>query len=293
MLGRHIRAALEKAGAQVVVVPRASIPDSAAGGWDLVDWLSPTELDALFQDVQGVVHAGAMVPKTDEPIDEGRMFNANVRACVDLGQWAIGRNIPLVHISGAIVYQDTGKSGHNEEAALGWNGLGGFYGFSKLLAEDVLRRLGQRGLRLAVVRPSSIYGFGLSPSKMVSRFLATARDGGTIELSHSVCDRVDLVHGADVSRAVLAILEKEAWGTFNVASGRPVTIKELAEACVSVAGRGSVRVPEEVHSLGREHLTRFALDISRAKSQFGWTPLYDIKRGLSMMLQERILDDFQ
>lgn len=287
MLGRHVRAALEKVGAQVVAVSRASVPGSEAGGWDLADWRLPTELDALFPGVQAIVHAGAMVP-TDGLVDEGRMFNANVRACVNLGQWAISTNVPLIYVSGAIVYEDTDKEGHKEDAALGWNGLGSFYGFSKLLAEDVLRRLCRRGLRLAVVRPSSIYGCGLSPAKMISRFLVTAREGGVIELFPPACDRVDLIHAADVSRAILAILERDIWDTFNIASGRPVSIKELAEACVSVAGRGGVSLQGDKTLSERDPITRFSLNTDRAKNQLVWQPLYDIEQGLGMMLQERV-----
>lgn len=291
MLGRHVRAALEAAGAQIVATSRASLPASNILSWDLAHWLALEELDSLFGQVQAVVHVGAIVPKRSGIIDEAKMFDANVRSCVNLCQWAISRNVPIVQVSGAIVYAECDRQNQNEEAALGWNGQGGFYGFSKLLAEDVFKRFAQRGLRLAVLRPSSIYGYGLPADKMISRFLATANMGNTIELAQPVNEKVDVIHAADVSRAILAILQKEVWDIFNIASGRPVSIKDLAEACILVAGRGSILIKED--ELQRsDPITRFSLDSGRANRLLGWQPRLDLSDGLRMMLQERVYPVF-
>ena len=287
MLGRHVRAALEAAGAQVVATSRKSTPANDVFSWDLNDWRSLAELDALFKDVQAVIHVGAMVPRKSEKIDEALMFNANVRSCINLGQWAVSRDTPVVHVSGAVVYEDPDNQGQNENAVLGWSRLGGFYGFSKLLAEDVLKRLCLQGLKLAVVRPSSIYGFGLPDEKMLSSFLATAKEGETITLAPPIHDRIDFIHAADVSLAILSILKAEIWDTFNVASGCSISIKELAEACVSVTGYGSI-VTEEKKFQVREPITRFALDTGRAKNRLDWQPLLDINQGLSMMLEKSL-----
>jgi len=289
MLGRHVQEALERSGAQVIAVNRASASGSEGVGWDLEDWKSLTELDELFSDVQAVVHAGAMV-QTNGLVDEGRMFNTNVRACVNLGQWAISRRVPIVHISSSTVYADTTSNKLREDAPTGWCGLGGGYGFSKLLAEDVFKLLGQQGLKLAVVRPSSLYGFGLPATKMVSCFLATAREGRAIELEPPVHDRVNFIHAADLAIAILAILKAEVWNIFNIASGSVVSIQELAEACVSVTGRGSILI-KEGNSQERDPISRFALNTDRAKTLLGWEPQFDIKQGLSMMLKGYISID--
>jgi nucleoside-diphosphate-sugar epimerase len=198
--------------------------------------------------------------------------------------------VPVVHISSSTVYEDTASSQLHEDAPTGWSGLGGFYGLSKLLAEDALRRLCGQGLKLAIVRPSSLYGFGLPEIKMVSRFLATASAGATIELIPPVHDRIDFVHAADVALAILAILRSEAWETFNIASGCPLSVTELAEACVSVAGRGNIRV-DQGQTPQHDPVTRFALDIGRAKRRLGWQPQLDIRQGLSMMLRESVHED--
>jgi nucleoside-diphosphate-sugar epimerase len=105
-----------------------------------------------------------------------------------------------------------------------------------------------------------------------------------------VHDRVDFIHAVDVSQSILAILKADAWDIFNVASGHPVSIKELAETCVSVAGRGSISITENKSQV-RDPIVRFALNADRARRCIGWQPLVDIQRGLSMMLQKCVHAD--
>jgi nucleoside-diphosphate-sugar epimerase len=284
MLGRHLSAALENAGSEVVSISRSAESGNVSACWDLAEWLELEALDALFAGAQAVVHAGAMVQPTGK-VDESRMFNANVRACLNLGQWAIARNIPIIQISGAIVYANTLAPEQKEDSPLGWNGLGGFYGFSKLLAEDVLMRLRQRGLKLGIVRPTSIYGHGISSDKMMRRFLSIAEEGGCIELVQPVDDRVDLVHASDVSRAVVAMLKRECWSIFNIASGSPISIKELAEACVQFTGRGDVSTRGE-RAAEYKPAVRYSLNTTLAKHKLDWQPEIDIKSGFEMMLRQ-------
>ena len=260
--------------------------DDRVVGWDLADWKSAEELDELFADIQVVIHAGAAVHNS-RSIDESCIFDTNVRACFILGRWAISRGVPIVHISSSTVYANIGTSGLNEDGPLGWSGLGGFYGLSKLLAEDVYIRLREQGLKLAVVRPSSLYGFGLPAAKMVSSFLAIARDGGMIELTPPVEDRFDFIHAADVAYAIVAILKKESWNTFNIASGSTISLQELAEICISLTGRGSISLKKATIQT-RDAITRFSLNIDKAKCHLDWEPKISIKEGLELMMQESL-----
>ncbi len=285
MLGRHIRAALEAVEAQVVPVSHSGRDGTAQ--WDMAEWLTADALDALFGDVHAVVHAGAIVDSAAAG-SEARMFDVNVRACANLAEWAVSRSSPLVFISSASVYADP-DSGHlSEDAPLGANQLGGFYGMTKLMAEDILGRYRPRGLKLAVVRPSSLYGHGGPASKMLYKFLGLAARGETIDLTPPVDDRVDFLHAADFSSAVVGVLESACWDTLNIASERPVSIRELALACVEATGRGSVRV-QEAEPLERLPLRRFFLDATAARERLGWASAIGIQQGLEMVLSGQLL----
>lgn len=283
MLGRHIQTVFENSSVDILPVSRLS--DNPSTKWDLGKWLNTEELDNMFSSVQAIIHAGAFVQTSGE-INHERMFDVNVRACLNLGQWALKKNIPMVYVSTASVYANPYKLSQDELSELGWGGLGGFYSFSKLLAEDILIRLNEQGLKVAIIRPTSIYGYGIDKEKMVSRFLNTALADRVIELIEPIEDKVDLIHAADVANIVLAILEHESWDIFNVSSGYPVSIIELAKECVGVAGCGGISVGGKRHTNYQSKVT-CSLDTTRAQERLGWQPEIDIRKGLEMLLNRQ------
>lgn len=285
MLGMHLRAAFKAVGTEVVAVSRSGRDGSAR--WNMAEWLPADKLDKIFDDVQAIVHAGAIVDSVAAE-SQAHMFDVNVRVCTNLAEWAGSRSIPVVFISSASVYADP-DSGHlSETAPLGPNQVGGFYGMTKLMAEDILERYRLRGMKLAVVRPSSLYGYGGPESKMLYKFLSLAARGETIELTPPAEDRIDFLHAADLSNAVLGILDKACWGTLNIASERPVSVQELAFACVETAGRGRVHV-QELQPPMRPPRRRFYLDASAARERLGWRSGIGIQQGLKMVLTGQLV----
>src|SRR5205085_5928207 len=101
--------------------------------------------------------------------------------------------------------------------------VSGLYGLSKLLAEQLLDSLVGQGLKLCVLRPSSIYGAGMPETRMVASMLARARRNEEIRLTPPVQDRINLVHASDVAAAAVAALKAEAWEIFNVAGPKAVS----------------------------------------------------------------------
>ncbi len=253
--------------------------------WDLEEWKSDSELENLFPNVDAVIHLGAsVVTDAVNPDDWHRILDANVRATLCLGSWALGKHIPIVFLSGAIVYTNPEEAGIRESAPKTVRGMGGFYGLSKSMAEDVLLHLAGAGLRVCILRPSSIYGFGLPERKLITNFLLLASCGSTIELVPPTDDEVDLLHVADVADAILGALAHEAWGVYNISSGTPTTIAKIAETCVKVAGQGQIAV--KAVPAGRRRVSRFLTNSDAARRAFGFSPRISLEAGLTRMLRE-------
>ena len=288
MLGRHIIAALEFSGFDTISISRLTATDRSWRQWDLNQWQTEKKFDEVFKSVDAIVHAGAAVPNREKPYSEQELFDVNVRATLNLADWARKRKVPLVYISGAIVYKKTDAESILEDSALGWSGLGGFYGMTKLLAENQLIQEKNSGLELAIIRTSSIYGYGLSSDKLICSFLEKAHTGSTIELMEPIKDSVDFIHAADVSVAVVNILKNKSWSIFNISSGQFTSIHKLAELAVSIVKNGDISVQQSNQEVGKK-AARFGLECKKAKVKLGWRVNIGITEGMRSVFEKQVL----
>lgn len=290
MLGSQIFSVMQNAGWRVVGSGRhrpewIATPDWI--DWDLAQWVDDDVLDRWFSCVDVIVHAGALVPHPGIKFSDKEMFEVNVRACQNIAAWSLSRGISLIYISGAIVYSEPKAIAITEDNPLGRNGLGGFYGLSKLMAEQIMGYYRDLGMMGAILRPTSIYGPGMSSSKMVASFIAKALRGEVIQLAPPVYDRIDLIHASDVAEAVRLVIEQGWNGIANLASGSPVSILELATECVAVAGAGHIKISGGVQNANSYvPTTLFGLDTQRARDSLGWLAKVTLQKGLEQLAGE-------
>ena len=117
-IGSNVAAALEEAGADVVICDRLG---SGAAKWRniakrrLFDVITPQALmDFLARPpgpVQGVVHMGGVSTTTETDVDA--VIKSNLRLSIDLWRHCAERSIPLVYASSAATYGD-GRSGFED-----------------------------------------------------------------------------------------------------------------------------------------------------------------------------------
>ncbi len=245
-------------------------------------WREPYELDSTYPEVDAIVHCGAVVDPRGT-IGFQKVFDTNVRGTLNLAKWALDRQIFFIHISGAIVYKYPYAKKIHENSQLGVSGLGGLYGLSKLVAEQALMSIGDSGLKLCVLRPTSVYGYKSNGVDLVSRFIRTAMNRENIRVYPPLTDSFNLVHAHDLARAVLGALSESVVGTFNIGQTKLVQISELAEACHHAVGHGKPIVGE-----GRDEVNEakslYMVDISHAQKNLRWSPIVDISTGVSMVV---------
>lgn len=273
MVGRHVVQALRQADFEPRSVDRVH--------WDLRHWANDDVLDDCFAGCDAIVHAGAAVPSPNRPMPPQDIIDANVRACYCLGDWARRRGKPLIFISGATVYNWTGNPALKEDAEKTSRPPSGLYGLSKLLGEQVLDSLAAQGLRLCTLRPASVYGAGIPQGRIVADLLGKASRGEDIVLRAPTRDQFSLVHAADVADAVLSALSGEAWDVFNVGGPPPASLVDIANACVVVARRGKVVLPELDDAQGT---LQYGLDSSKAAVRIGYTARVGLEEGLRRTL---------
>jgi len=276
MTGRHMCALLKEKNIPYLGLSRKE--------WDVRDWLTFDQLDSLFGSSAAVFHFAAQLPNNDSSSVD--IFDANVRSCLNLAEWASSRSVPLVFLSGATVYKDAHGKNITESEEKVVNGFGGFYGYSKLLAENIFEHFRHDGLKIVILRPSSIYGYGLSNEKLIASFIVSASRGEMIRIPQPE-NRVNLIHAYDVANAALAAFQRESWGVYNVGAENH-SILEIANTAVEVMGGGDIICTQGDPAY--KPFTRYDLVSDLAKSTFGFAPSISLAMGIKLISshQERV-----
>ena len=274
MMGSHMMSLLKSKSISAKAVTRKE--------WDLTKWKSLDELDHIFESVSVIFHFAAQLPhnaSNSNNLQTQKIFDANIRSCLNLAEWAKLRNVPIVFLSGSVVYKNPHASKIIETDTKVINGFGGFYGYSKFLAESIFDHLSAEGLKCIILRPSSIYGYGLPSEKLVQNFINIASSGGKIQVADSK-NRINFIHAYDVANAALKAYTNNAWGVFNISSDTSSSILEIAEIAVSISENGSFDI---IDNLDNKHILRFDLNSKSAKKKFGFATEINLKEGMLLM----------
>ena len=216
MTGSHMVSLLKSKKFPVKAVTRKE--------WDLTEWKSFDELDDIFGSVSAVFHFAAQLPYaefTNKNWQTQKIFDTNVRSCINLAEWAKLRNIAIIFLSSGVVYENPQALKIKETDPKALNGLGGFYGYSKILAEGVFNHLSEAGLKCTILRPSSLYGYGLPANKLVQNYINIASSDGLIEITGAK-NKINFIHAYDVANAALQAFAMKAEGVFNISSRKKI-----------------------------------------------------------------------
>jgi UDP-glucose 4-epimerase len=136
------------------------------------------------------------------------------------------------------------------------------------------------GLPAVALRYFNVYGPRQDPrseyAAVVPRFISRALAGSPLTVFGDGQQTRDFVYVRDVVSANIGAAQSDASGVFNIGSGRPTSVLQLADLIVKLTGAKSALAhqppqPGEIrHSYG---------DISRA-AQFGYNPRHSIEEGI-------------
>jgi nucleoside-diphosphate-sugar epimerase len=123
------------------------------------------------------------------------------------------------------------------------------------------------------------YGPGEPPGRLVPSVARALLVGQPALCTHGRQVR-DFIHVEDAASALVALLDSEVEGAVNVASGRPVALREVVEKVAAHVGRPDlVRLGARPAPEG-EPPTLYA-DARRLREEVGWSPRYDLDDGLA------------
>ncbi|MEM2240481.1 MAG: NAD-dependent epimerase/dehydratase family protein [Candidatus Bathyarchaeia archaeon] len=165
------------------------------------------------------------------------------------------------------------------------------YAESKLEAENLCRIFGEKyGFEVVTLRLFNVYGLRVQTNQyggVIARFIERLKSGKPPVIYGDGRQTRDFVHVSDVVKAmVLALNNGSVAGTFNIGSGLPTTINDLARLLIDIFGiRGIEPIYQEARSGDIRH--SYA-DIRLAQNVLKFKPSIGLKEGLSNLLSQNI-----
>lgn len=246
-----------------------------------------------FSDYEGfdvVVHAAAYVSVEESVKEPIKYVENNVLGTARVGYECVKRGSKLIYLSSAAVYGEPLRLPISEDHPTRPQSP---YGLSKLQGEEVLRNFTLvYGLKHVTLRLFNVYGPGQNPSYagVITGFLNRALRNKPLIIYGDGEQTRDFIYVGDVAEVVEFFIRENVFNneTYNVGSGKPTTIKELARTIMKVVGK---ELPV-IHEAPRPGDIRHSLaDVSKITRLTRIKPT-PIEEGLSKTLRESGLATF-
>lgn len=239
-----------------------------------------------LRDIDAVVHCAALVSAAASDAHAAEYEDVNVRGTrVLLDGIARAPSVRAVVLaSSMMVYGDhgLGEAAIPEDAPLRPRTA---YARTKLAQEELLSSFArERGIGARILRLFNVYGPGRrflpgGYAGVIDVFLERLSRGEPPVLYARGTDTRDFVHVRDVARAVEAALRYGGSGTWNIGTGRAVSVRALAERLTRL--HGGAPVPLLTDEPWPSGIAHSRADARRAAAELGWSAEIALEQGLA------------
>lgn len=161
------------------------------------------------------------------------------------------------------------------------------YAQSKLAAETLSRAHAKsERAALTVLRPSVLYGPGAPARMLLSALMESLRQREPFAMTCGEQLR-DFLHVEDAASAVAAVLAGCEQGTWNLAYGESMTVRQAAELGAAIAGRPDLlRLGALPYRVGE--VFDYRLDTGAVRRALRWRPEIPLRKGLEALWKEAV-----
>ena len=221
--------------------------------------------EAENQDV--LIHLAAKISVSESILNPSETFEVNVDGTKNVLEACKRSNIKKVIIaSSAAVYGESVPKIKLKENTK-TNPISP-YGKSKLVMEQEIRK---NNIDCIILRFFNIFGIGQTPeyAGVITKFIEMISTNKPLKIFGDGMQTRDFVSINDVVESIYDAIKNGKNGTYNIASGKAITINELAEFMISLS-----RKDLEIHHISEKHgdIRYSEADISLAKSEIKYVP---------------------
>lgn len=236
--------------------------------------LERVSAESLKEDFDCIVHCAAVIPNAVRG-DEAAAA-ANRRIDDNIIDYCVRHGSRLIYISGASVYDNEDQNLLTEASALK---LDSRYKEEKRNSEI---RIEKECGSYCILRVSSPYGARQKNASVFKIFIDAVCKESRICYFGSGSRTQDFVEVRDIAQAVWKGILYQANGIFNIASGKPVSMRQLADL-ISKIGQDEFGIISRVCADNRidpQEDVRVNIGIHHAESVLGWKPQIGLAEGI-------------
>lgn len=155
------------------------------------------------------------------------------------------------------------------------------YGLSKIICENLCKMFHYSyNLDTFILRLSSVYGKGQPSKTLIPTLISHSLNKESIMLHQykNGYQIMDMINIQDVCQAIYrSIKSKKSFGIYNIATGNPITVKEIADEIIKINPSKTI-----IKKVSR-NCNHFLYDTSKAKTDLQFESKIDFKKSLSLL----------
>ena len=231
-----------------------------------------------------VIHLAAKISVSESIDNPSEVFQVNVDGTKNVLASCEKNHVKkLIAASSAAVYGE-GNQDVNLTEETKMNPISP-YGESKVMMEEIIRQWkSSYNFNYVILRFFNIYGIGQSSeyAGVITKCLEKIKQKKPIEIFGDGLQTRDFVAIEDVINAIYNAMQSSNSGTYNIASGKTITINELVNKMILL----SRKKLEIKHIRAKKGEIRCShADISKAKKEIGFSPKINLDR-IKELLEE-------
>ncbi len=248
-----------------------------------------TRRDEVSNAISGhdiVIHLAAKINVEDSIKFPKETLMTNVDGAINVLNACVKHDVKnIIAASSAAVYGETQNLPISENNKTNPSSL---YGESKLKMEEYIQSFSKKhNINSIILRIFNVYGKGQSPeyAGVITKFLNKISKNQPLEIFGDGLQTRDFVSIQDVVESIYCAISKvegKQGSTFNIGSGKSVSINELAKSMISASNKNlDIKYLEE-----KKDEIRFSqANISLAKKVLNYNPKTGFEDGIKNLMQ--------
>lgn len=235
------------------------------------------------ENIDIVFHLAAQVDfqkSMEEPIEDGSI---NILGAVNIAKNCCEYGVKKLIYASTVNMYDIESGIIREDSRLNpmsYNSL------SKKVSEEYIQKIcDKHGLEYCILRYSNVYGVRQNDKGdggIVKLFIDKIKNRSVPLIFGDINAKRDLIFVMDAVEAAVKAMELGNSGVYNIASGENISQQDIADMIIKRLKPNSGVLKYDLRD-GEVYISN--IDISKAKSELAWSPIFSISDGIEITIQ--------